>query len=133
MNLQGGGLSISGLAEHDLPPSVEILAPAHPLLNQPNQLAADDWDSWVQERGLYFPAEWADGYQPLLRIADPGMEPEDGALLYARCGEGEYLYCALALFRQLRQLNPGACRPVRIPIAGTACSGRWPWQSCRSP
>ena len=31
-------------------------------------------------------------------------------MLYARTGEGEYVYCALALWRQLKTLHPGAVR-----------------------
>ena len=34
----------------------------------------------------------------------------DLALLYAKTGKGEYIYCALALWRQLKKLHPGAVR-----------------------
>ncbi|MGA0868127.1 MAG: PIG-L deacetylase family protein [Planctomycetota bacterium] len=89
---------------------VEILDPDARLLTTPNRITAEDWDGWVQERGLYFPARWADGYQPLLRISDPGEPAEDGALLVASTGRGQFVYCALALHRQLKNLHPGACR-----------------------
>lgn len=89
---------------------VEVLAPEHPLLRSPNRLQPDDWDGWTQERGLYFASEWSDDYQPILRMGDPGQPPEDGALLHARVGSGEFVYCALALHRQLQSLHPGACR-----------------------
>ncbi|MEY2980738.1 MAG: hypothetical protein RL562_965, partial [Planctomycetota bacterium] len=89
---------------------VEILDPDARLLTTPNRITAEDWDGWVQERGLYFPARWADGYRPLLRISDPGEPAEDGALLVASTGRGQFVYCALALHRQLKNLHPGACR-----------------------
>ena len=41
---------------------------------------------------------------------DPGQLPERGALLYARTGDGEFVYCALALWRQLKKLHPGGVR-----------------------
>ena len=79
-------------------------------LNQPNRIRSEDWDGWTQECGLYFASSWADGYTPLLRIADPGEPAEDGALLFAATGRGEFVYCALALYRQIKNLHPGACR-----------------------
>ena len=48
--------------------------------------------------------------EELLEIGDPGQPPERGALLYTRTGEGEYVYCALSLWQQLKKLHPGAVR-----------------------
>jgi LmbE family N-acetylglucosaminyl deacetylase len=90
---------------------VRILDPQHAIFRIPNRIEASDWDGWVHERGLYFADDWSDRYfQPLIELADPGQPIERGALLYARVGSGEYVYCALSLYRQLRSLNPGACR-----------------------
>jgi hypothetical protein len=89
---------------------VRVLLPEHPLVTRPNRIEPDDWDGWIQERGLYFPDEWSDGYEAILELSDPGEPPERGSLLYARTGDGEYVYCSLALFRQLEQMHPGACR-----------------------
>lgn len=97
-----------GRVTHEDAP-VEMLE-NHPLLLFPNRIRAEDWDGWVQERGLYFPDRYAEQYDELLRMADPGQPVERGALLYARYGEGDFVYCALALFRQLKNLHPGACR-----------------------
>ena len=33
-----------------------------------------------------------------------------GALLYAKHGEGDYVYCSLALYRQLRKGHVGSAR-----------------------
>lgn len=91
---------------------VRVLRPAHVLLNHPNTIRAADWDGWEQERGLYLPSVWADEYEELLEMHDPGQPPERGALLYARTGGGEFVYCALSLWRQLKKLHPGAVRLV---------------------
>lgn len=89
---------------------VEIIEAGHRLLNFPNKIQPEDWDGWVQERGLYFPEDYAPEYTQVIAMGDPGREKSRGALLYARHGNGDYIYCALALFRQLDSLHPGACR-----------------------
>lgn len=89
---------------------VTILRPDHVLLNHPNRIVPGDWDGWEQERALYLPSSHADAYEEVVEIHDPGQPPERGALLYARTGDGEYVYCALALWRQLKKLHPGAVR-----------------------
>ena len=89
---------------------VELLEPDHVLMNFPNKIQPEDWDGWVQERGLYFPEAFASEYTPIIGMGDPGHEASQGALLYARHGDGEYIYCALALFRQLDGLHEGACK-----------------------
>lgn len=91
---------------------VTVLLPDHPLLNVPNRIEPGDWDGWLQERGLYFPSVYAEQYEELLEMHDPGLPPERSALLYARTAPdgGEYVYCALALWRQWKNLHPGSVR-----------------------
>ncbi len=89
---------------------VRVLQPEHVLLTTPNRIRAEDWDGWHQERGLYFAERYDDAYEELLAMSDPNQDEERGALLYARYGKGEYVYCALSLWRQLKNLHPGACR-----------------------
>ncbi len=89
---------------------VIVLAPDHPVFNWPNRIGTRDFQGWVQERGLYFPHEWDERYQPLLETADPSEEPKRGALLIAPLGDGVYVYTGLALFRQLPAGVPGAYR-----------------------
>jgi LmbE family N-acetylglucosaminyl deacetylase len=112
-----------GRITHDDAP-VEILVPDHPLLQVPNRIRSQDWDGWVQERGLYFPDKYDRRYQELVAMADPGQPVERGALLYARTGEGEYVYCALSLYRQLKSLHPGACRLFANLVARVPARGR---------
>lgn len=90
--------------------AVTMLQPEHPLLSHPYKISGSDFDGWVQERGLYFPASWDSAYTPLLRMNDPGEKPLDGALLYARHGKGVYIYSGLSWFRQLPAGVPGAYR-----------------------
>lgn len=89
---------------------ITVLRPDHVLLRHPNAIRPSDWDGWEQERALYVPRVYAAEYEEVLEVHDPGQPPERGALLYARTGEGEYVYCALALWRQLKKLHPGAVR-----------------------
>ncbi|MFO1076197.1 MAG: PIG-L family deacetylase [Planctomycetota bacterium] len=92
--------------------AVTFLAPDDPLLQRPNAITPADFDGWVQERGLNFPSRWDSAWTPLLRMQDPGADekPLDGALLHTRYGKGDYVYCSLALYRQLRAGNVGAAR-----------------------
>ncbi|MEQ1634269.1 MAG: hypothetical protein ABL997_17950, partial [Planctomycetota bacterium] len=89
---------------------VRVLAQQHCLMTRPNVIRAEDWDGWEQERGLYFPSVYASDYEEVLEINDPGLPPERSALLYARTGDGEFVYCALSLWRQLKKLHPGSVR-----------------------
>lgn len=89
---------------------VRLLLPDHVIFNYPNKIRPKDWDGWKQERGLYFPSEYDASYQELLVMNDPGLPPERGSMLYARHGKGDYVYCALAIYRQIKNLHPGACR-----------------------
>ena len=91
---------------------VTVLQPGHCLLNRPNRILPGDWDEWEQERALYLPSDYASEYQEILAMGDPGQPARRSALLYARvgAGQGEYVYCALALWRQLKKLHPGSVR-----------------------
>ena len=60
--------------------------------------------------GHGFADTWATAYTPLLETHDPGQDPQRGGLLLAPVGKGAYVYCALALYRQLPEAVPGAYR-----------------------
>lgn len=87
-----------------------FLAPDSPVLNTPNRIALSDFEGWVQERGLNFPATWDPRYQTILSSHDPGEEPQTSGLLVARYGQGWYVYTGLSFFRQLPAGVPGAYR-----------------------
>ncbi len=87
---------------------VEIIAKSHTLVNFPNLIAEDDFNGWIQERGLYFPNEWAPQFTPILKMNDPGEESTEGSLLVAPYGQGNYIYSGLSFFRELPAGVPGA-------------------------
>ncbi len=87
---------------------VTLLETDHPVLNFPNQISLEDFDGWVQERGLYFPDQWDEAYSPILAMNDPGEDEKRGALLVAPYGEGYYIYTGLSFFRELPAGVPGA-------------------------
>src|ERR1039457_3658266 len=45
---------------------VTILDPQSPVFHYPNQIAARDFDGWLQEGGLYFMDQWDSHFTPLL-------------------------------------------------------------------
>jgi LmbE family N-acetylglucosaminyl deacetylase len=89
---------------------VTPLDPAHPVFHYPNEIGADDWRGWVQERGLYFAHDWDSTYVPLLETHDPASPELKGGLLVVPLGRGTYVYTGLSFFRQLPAGVPGAYR-----------------------
>lgn len=89
---------------------VTFIDPAHPLLTGPNRITTEEFNGWVQERGLYFAGSWDDRYQSVWSSHDPGEQPLGGGMLYARYGEGVFMYSAYDWFRQLPAGVPGAYR-----------------------
>ncbi len=89
---------------------VKFLNPNHKLLNFPNKITSEDFKSWVQERGAYFPAQWDAAYEPLFEMHDTDEEPLKGSTLYTQYGKGNFIYTPLAFFRQLPAGNVGAAR-----------------------
>ena len=91
--------------------AVTIVAGSHRLMRHPHVIAASDFDGWVQERGLNFPKKWDSAWTPMLAMKDSGDEKvHEGSLLYTQYGKGDFVYCSLSLYRQLRRGNPGAVR-----------------------
>jgi hypothetical protein len=89
---------------------VTLLAPDSPILTWPNHITPADFNHWIEERGHGFARSWSPEYRPLLEMHDEGQDPQRGGLLIARAGKGFYVYCALALYRQLPEGVPGAYR-----------------------
>ncbi|MGE0446607.1 MAG: PIG-L family deacetylase [Vicinamibacterales bacterium] len=89
---------------------VRILAPTHPVFTFPNRITTADFDNWVQERNLYAFVSFDERYTPLLETFDRGEGPQRGGQVYARVGQGQYVYTAYSWFRQLPAGVPGAYR-----------------------
>ena len=114
------GLKAENIAPYDLKLSrdrvtdetakVELIAPNHEMLNAPNKITAQDFEGWTQERGLYFPDEWAEEFTPILSMNDAGETPKTGSLLVAKYGKGHYIYTGLSFFREFPAGVAGAYR-----------------------
>lgn len=89
-----------------------------PILNYPNSIGEDDFDGWIQERGLYFASDWSDKYRSPISWNDPGEDPLAGSLLITDYGEGVYVYTSISFFRQLPAGVPGAYRLISNIISG---------------
>jgi len=90
--------------------SVRILNPAHRIFNYPNKISSQDFDGWVQERGLYFAEALDPRYESLLSMRDTGEAENTGSLFVANYGKGRFVYTGLSFFRQLPAGVPGAYR-----------------------
>ncbi|MGA0073935.1 MAG: PIG-L family deacetylase [Flavobacteriaceae bacterium] len=89
---------------------VSFNIPNHPVLSGPNPITSADFDGWIQERGLYFPSQWGNEWEAILRMKDPDTGLLDSSLLVASYGKGTWTYTGLSLFRQLPAGVPGALR-----------------------
>lgn len=101
-------LSRNRVTEEDA--TVEFLLPDHPILNEPNQITAADFDHWVQERGLYFADNWSSEYQTLFSWHDDGEDAQTGAFIVAKYGKGQFIYTGISFFRELPNGVVGAYR-----------------------
>lgn len=89
---------------------VTFVNPNHEVLNSPNKITQNDFKGWTQERGLYFPNEWASEFSPILSMNDKGETPKTGSLLIAKHGKGHYIYTGLSFFREFPAGVSGAYR-----------------------
>jgi hypothetical protein len=89
---------------------VTFLNKQHPIFNSPNPISTDDFEGWVQERGLYFASTWSSELTPLLSMNDSGETPKKGSLLVADYGKGKFIFTGLSFFRELPAGVPGAFR-----------------------
>ncbi|MBL7559414.1 PIG-L family deacetylase [Olleya sp. YSTF-M6] len=89
---------------------VKLLAPKHEILNFPNTITTKDFEGWTQERGLYFPNQWAPQFTPILSMHDKNETAKTGSLLVAKHGKGHYIYTGLSFFREFPAGVSGAYR-----------------------
>lgn len=101
--------------EEDSP--VNFLMPSHAVLNFPNKIQQQDFNGWVQERGLYFAQDFGNEFEAPLGMADKNEELQNGSLIIAKYGEGRFVYTGLAFFRQLPAGVPGAYKLLANIIA----------------
>lgn len=82
----------------------------HPLMAGPNKMTAKDFDGWVQERGLYFVSDVSAQYDQPITMNEPNEAPSKGSLIYAKYGDGTFIYSGISFFRQLPAGVPGATK-----------------------
>jgi LmbE family N-acetylglucosaminyl deacetylase len=80
------------------------------VLNYPNKITDDDFNGWIQERGLYFVSGIDSQYKTILNMNDPGEAPNPGSLIVGDYGKGRFVYTSLDFFRELPAGVPGAYR-----------------------
>lgn len=96
---------------------VKILDSLHRLFNFPNKITDRDFDNWVQERSIYHADGWDANFKPLISMADPGEEADEGSLITTKYGKGNFTYTGLVFFRELPAGVPGAMRLLANLIA----------------
>ncbi|WP_439557019.1 PIG-L family deacetylase [Dyadobacter sp.] len=90
---------------------MRFLQPDSPILNYPNKITKQDFEGWIQERGLYFAQDWdKQNYKALFSANDESESAKEGSLLYAQYGKGHYIYTGLSFFRELPAGVTGAYR-----------------------
>lgn len=100
-----------------------FINPAHPILNYPNKISPADFDNWVQERGLYFAADWDAAFEPIISWNDPEEPPRNGGLIIASHGKGHFIYTGISFFRELPAGVPGAYKLLSNIIASSRQNG----------
>ena len=110
---------------------VEILDPSHSVFHYPNEITAQDFDGWVEKRGMRFMTSWDPAYKPLLSTHDTAntpstaSQPQHGGLLVATYGKGLYVYTAYAFYRQLPSGVAGGVRLFTNLISLGAHDAPW--------
>lgn len=89
---------------------VTFTDPAARLLHFPNEISNKDFDHWVQERGIYYPAGYSENYKTLFSMHDTGEKPLESGVIYTPYGKGHFIYTSLVFFRELPAGNTGAIR-----------------------
>jgi len=84
--------------------------PVHPILTRPNVLSNQDFEGWLQERGLYFAGEWDPAYATPLAWHDANEPDRLGGLLVTQHGQGVFIYTGISFFRELPAGVEGAYR-----------------------
>lgn len=96
---------------------VKVLRPQHPVLNYPNRITQKDFEGWVQERSLYHAQNWDSRYETVFSMHDPNEKEDEGSLITAKYGKGNFVYTGLVFYRELPAGVPGAYRLLANIIA----------------
>ena len=89
---------------------VSFVNKTHKVLSYPNKITETDFNDWIQERGLYFAAEWSKNFEPVFSMNDKKESEKEGSLLIAKYGKGHFIYTGISFFRQIPNGTDGAFR-----------------------
>jgi len=89
---------------------VKFVDPDNALLSFPNKITTEDFNGWIQERGIYYADNFDQDYQAVLSMKDKGESEAKGSLIVRKEGKGRFIYTGLVFFRQLPAGVPGAFR-----------------------
>lgn len=89
---------------------VKIIDSASIILNSPNKIDSKDFEKWIQERGIYFAGKRDVAWKSPIAMNDPGETSNDGSIVVAQYGKGNFVYTGLSLFRELPAGVVGAYR-----------------------
>jgi hypothetical protein len=109
--------TVANIRVTDETAKVNFALPDHKVLHFPNTITDEDFNGWIQERGIYFAAQVDTGYQEVLSMKDPGESEVKGSLVIANYGKGVFVYTGLVFFRELPAGVPGAYRLMANIIA----------------
>ena len=88
----------------------EFSLPQHTVFNTPNKIGKEDFNNWIQERGIYFATNIDSHYETPLVLKDFDEEKTNGSLIIGKYKKGYFIYTGLAFFRELPAGVPGAYR-----------------------
>ena len=90
---------------------IQILSGDDPVFHYPNEIGANVWKGWVQERGTYFLDSQDPHYVDLVQVLEPFQNNngwKKGALVETTVGKGHWIYVGLGLWRQMSAGTDGA-------------------------
>jgi LmbE family N-acetylglucosaminyl deacetylase len=109
--------AVANIRVTDETAKVNFVLPDHKVLHFPNTITEDDFNGWIQERGIYFAGRTDSAYRAVLSMKDPGEDEQKGSLVIADYGKGTFVYTGLVFFRELPAGVPGAYRLMANIIA----------------
>lgn len=80
---------------------VTLNLPNHKVFSYPNKIEPIDFDNWIQERSTYQAEKLDSAFITPIIMNDANEKPSNGSLVIAPYGKGNFVYCSLAMFRQL--------------------------------
>ncbi len=96
---------------------VTFINPNEPLLNTPNKITNSDFENWIQERSIYEATEIDTIYRKVFVMNDKNEKSQNGSLIVAPYGKGNFIYCSLVLFRELPAGIAGAYKLIANMVA----------------